>query len=491
MSRINDYLEARGCMLTGAVGKALQSFALPGERAPGGRFMVQPEGDVVLWYVRSTQGLNLGEPWKQAGTKPMRDGEVPVYKAHIRELDVRPGLAKLSFAPRPQFKLTVAPDSAVRDGAANILTSLGWRYVGRTGDIENWSDGKPGSQAGRLQVKNGVAKVWSHRRDPDMPAPWRRGLVLDNGAQSYIVTGQDLGLAGSVEVSRPTAPAPVQRQREEVSVELAEFVKGAWHAGIPAPQDHRHLTKSGVQLDAAGLRAFQDTPANREKHFAGDIIVPLFRPASDDARLALEVCGGQRLMKAVWQNTDKLMLKGSKPAGAFVPLPIPDSLLRPGAERLGNIEEWARQCDTSKPLVICEGVSTGLAIMQAAAGNVLCAISSNNLTDVARWAKQSGLAEQFDGVVIAADYDIASESGRLKSQAIVKAMEAALVVEGKVALAPAGSPIGCDARDILALADEGAVRRYVDEAVRPQEIMQRQDVFPMRREPEPEAELGR
>lgn len=495
MSKIDDCLKARGCTLAGEVGKVLHSFALTGERVPGGRFLVRPNGDVELWHVRAANGLNLGAPWSQAGTKAVNAGQVPVYKANLRDLEVRPGLDKLSFAPRPQPVLTVAPDAAVREAAADLLASMGWKYKGRSGSIELWNDGTGSTPACRMFVRDGMASVWSFRGDLVMPAPWRPGRVTGDGQQTYYVTGRDLGLAGDVTLAPRSSPAPADPRRGEVNKDLIELIKESWHAGVPVPPDHRHLTKSGVRLDSAGLRVFPDTPENREKHFAGDILIPLFRPASDDAKWAVEVCGAQRLMKSVWQNTDKLLLPGSKPTGAFVPLPIPDSLLRPGPGRLGNIEDWERRCDKSKPLVICEGVATGLAIQQSGAGNVLCAISSNNLPQVAKWVQKSGLADQFPDVVIAADYDVGRRhDDRLRSAGILKAMEAAVVVDGKVALAPAGSPVGCDARDLLARGGEEAVRQYVEDAVPPREILNRGDrgdVFPQRGEREQETELER
>jgi hypothetical protein len=72
-------------------------------------------------------------------------------------------------------------------------------------------------------------------------------------------------------------------------------------------------------------------------------------------------------------STDKIMAKGSHISGAFVPVPCPAALMQTiGKDALAPIDAWLQVADKSKPLVICEGIATGLAIHQSDAGNALC-----------------------------------------------------------------------------------------------------------------------
>jgi hypothetical protein len=165
----------------------------------------------------------------------------------------------------------------------------------------------------------------------------------------------------------------------------------------------------------------------------------MFRPDPMGRPGMVELCGVQHLMPKVTFDTDKIMAKGSRTVGAFAPFPSPDSLMRAIADdSLAPIEAWLAVADKTKPLVICEGVATGLAIQQSGAGNTLCALSSNNVMTVAKWVKETGLSDVFADVVIATDHDIGRDAvGRLKSNAIARALEAAKVTGFALAVPPA------------------------------------------------------
>jgi len=192
----------------------------------------------------------------------------------------------------------------------------------------------------------------------------------------------------------------------------------------------------------------------------------MFRPDPMGRSNKVELCGVQHLMPKDTFNTDKLMAKGSRTVGAFVPFPAPDSLMKTiGSDGLTSIQAWLAVADTTKPLVICEGVATGLAIEQSGAGNAFCALSSNNVTAVAKWVKHAGLSELFPGVVIATDHDIGRDAtGRLKSNAIPRALEAAKITGFVLVIPPASSPVGADARDLLGQGGPRAVRDFVASA---------------------------
>ena len=285
-----------------------------------------------------------------------------------------------------------------------------------------------------------------------------------------------------------TTTRPVQRvERQPINQETVTLVRESWAANAPTPVHHPQLNKDGAQLNSTLLRAFPDNDTTRQKHLSGDLIAPLFRP---DGQGSLELTGAQRLMTNAYNGNDKMILSGTQTAGAFMPVPpFPLMTGKPG------IDAWLQQLGTSSlrnPLVIAEGVATGMAIHQSGAGNVLVAVSSGNLPAVAQWVKESGLDQHFPaGVVIAADLDISRDAaGKLRSNAIPKALQAAEIVSGKVALAPAGMPNGTDARDLLGESGMDAVKRYIKSAVPPELIRQRRDVFPEIQQARVETDLG-
>jgi len=232
-------------------------------------------------------------------------------------------------------------------------------------------------------------------------------------------------------------------------------------AGENPPADHRHLVKGNAILDGADLRVY---PTGHR--FAGTMMAPMFRPDPLGRSNKVELCGVQHLMPKVAFNTDKLMAKGSLTVGAFVPFPAPDSLMNAiGSDGLTSIQAWLAVADKTKPLVICEGVATGLAIEQSGAGNAFCALSFNNVMAVAKWVKHAGLSDLFPGVVIATDHDIGrDEAGKLKSNAIPRALESAKMTGFVLAVPPASSQVGADARDLLGQGGPQAVRDFVASA---------------------------
>ena len=98
---------------------------------------------------------------------------------------------------------------------------------------------------------------------------------------------------------------------------------------------------------------------------------------------------------------------------------------------------------------------------------------------VAQWVKQTGLSDLFCGVVIATDHDIGrTEAGRLKSNALPRALEAARVTGFALAAPPANSQVGADARDLLGQGGPQAVRDFIDSAASAADVEKaRADIF--------------
>ena len=361
-----------------------------------------------------------------------------------------------------------AADASLR--AAGLIPS---RLHGRYCDA---SDQKP---VYKLLVSNdGLATAFSFRSDIDLPVPWREGRPIRDGKKTMFVTGRDLGLDGDLAASRtsPALPRPVKvPEFHSADMDLNRDSIKSWMAAEIPPADHRHLVKANAVLDGSDLRVYP-----RGHRYVGTMMAPMFRPDPLGRPGMVELCGVQHLMPKVAFHTDKLMAKGSLTVGAFVPFPAPDALMKAiASDGLVSMQDWLAVADKTKPLVICEGVATGLAIQQSGAGNTLCALSSNNVMAVARWVKQTGMSDLFSGVVIATDHDIGrTESGRLKSNAIPRALEDAKVTGFALAVPPAASQVGTDARDLLGQGGPQAVRNFISSAAPAADVEKaRADIF--------------
>lgn len=467
--RIEDYLTACGATDIKAVRPYLLQFRLPGDNHPAGRATTTRDGMARIWHRGVREGLELSDKWQSAAPidlEPSRS--VPSYTARLA--DLQPGD---SIAKRDQAKeRMVAPDDDVKAAALALLESYGWKQVG-TGKagLLYLNDGNGSTPACRLSVKNGIASVWSFRDDLDLPAPWRPGRTLTTGEKTMFATGHDLGVAASRAATRPAALLPPLPSRPPVDKALAAKVVEWWRQGEAAPEDHRHLTKHGARLVGDDLRLMP-----WDSGFRGDLIVPMFRPA-EGAKVALEISGGQRLCDGTVMGTDKMLLPGTRLADSFVPVPF-SPLMSRVSDGMVNFEHWMKTLGSGvkdRPLVVCEGVATALAIYESGAGYPVAAISSNNVEGVAKWLSESGYASRFPGVVIATDYDVAMKNGKPVSKAIERAIEAAEKVGAKVAIPPPGSAAGTDARDMYAQGP-GAVRDYITSALAPEVARANRDI---------------
>jgi hypothetical protein len=476
---IENYLVARGCEIQ-KVKDHLVEFRLPGEtsRTPGGRLSVARDGSLKMWHRYAEKGLAAGEPWQAAGDIRLGDKSTPAMATHIDKLSVAKELSALTKVPKfssePQQRRSYDPEQVWR-AADDLLQAVGLIPSRLHGRYRDGSDPKP---VYKLLVSNdGVATAFSFRGDIALPAPWREGRQTSDGKKTMYVTGRDLGLDGDLAPPRSSSalPRPAPAELRTTDLDLNRDTCRSWMAGVTPPTDHRHLVKGNAVLDGSELRVYP--PGHK---FAGTILAPMFRPDLMGRPDTLELCGAQHLMPKVAFNTDKIMAKGSHTVGAFVPFPGLDSLMRVlASDALAPIQAWLAVADRKKPLVICEGVATGLAIQQSGAGNTLCALSSNNVMAVAKWVKQTGMSDLFSGVVIATDHDIGrTEAGRLKSNAIPRALEAAKLTGFALAVPPANSPVGADARDLLGQGGPQAVRDFIASSVSAADVEKaRVDIF--------------
>ncbi len=132
----------------------------------------------------------------------------------------------------------------------------------------------------------------------------------------------------------------------------------------------------------------------------------------------------------------------------------------PGCPVAGGCLEIAG--DGTGPLLICEGIATGLTLHWATGYTVLVALSANNLAAVATMARSRYPARQ---IVLAADNDIRTEACTGRNPGIEAAKAAAAAVGGFVVAADAG-----DFNDLHQGQGLEVVKRII-EAARPVEIV--------------------
>ena len=466
---VSEYLKQRDCLIQKISPTNMIEFRLPGEtsRTPGGRVSVAKDGSLKMWHRFAEKGLAAGAPWQEAGIIKIGEKPIPALSGHVNDLanaEHRTPLVKVpKFSESTQLK--TYPSEQVRQAADLSLQSAGYLPSSIKDRYRDPSDNKP---VVKLMVSDdGIATVFSFRDDIQLPAPWRDGRQTSDGRKTMFATGKDLGLDGvAVTSARVPSPTPVRNaEYAPIDLDLNRDTYQAWKAGILPNADHRHLNKNNAALKGDDLRIYP-----RDHAFSGTIMAPLFRPDPSGSPEKVQLCGVQHLMpKLAFDNTtDKIMAKGSVTSGAFVPFPNPDALMKNvGKEALAPLDAWLQAADKSKPLVICEGVATGMAIEQSGAGNSLCSLSSTNTMAVAQWVKKSGLAEHFPAVVIATDHDIGRNitTGKLKSNAIPRAVEASKETGFDLAIPPKSSKSGADARDLLGELGQQAVRDFIQSAV--------------------------
>lgn len=467
--RIEDYLTACGATDIKEVRPYLLQFRLAGDNHPAGRATTTRDGMARIWHRGARDGLELSGKWQPAAPVDLEPGRsVPSYTTRLADLEPGDGIAKRGAVK----ERLVAPDAEVKAAALTLLESYGWKQAGAgKAGLLYLNDGNGSTPACRMSVKDGIASVWSFRGDLDLPTPWRPGRTLATGEKTMFATGRDLGIAASAAAQPRTVSLPPPPSRPPVDKALAAKVVEWWRQGEAAPEDHRHLTKHDTRLVGDDLRLMP-----WDSGFRGDLIVPMFRPA-EDAKVALEVSGGQRLCDGTTMGTDKMLLPGTRLADSFVPVPFSPLMSRVN-DGMVNFEHWMKTLGPGvkdRPLVVCEGVATALSIYESGAGYPVAAISSNNVMGVAKWLSESGYASHFPDFVIATDYDVAMKNGKPTSKAIERAIEAAEKVGAKVAIPPPGSAVGTDARDLYAQGP-GAVRDYIASALAPEAVRASPDI---------------
>lgn len=446
------------------------SFTLPGDRVSNmGRAIVK-NGAVTIWHMGFKKDHWLKNPPWQAGYIGKDEAPIPSHSVTVKEfLALEPGAIA---RPRPQAKAYTPPsidwtEMQVANAALADLDARGWKLQYERGGIFYLNDGTGSTPAGRLMIHSGnserYASFRSYRGDPMLSDPWRSGKEY-HGVATYIASAQSLAGTGHERSAMQINVSSLQRQSAEERRERFQKLWNELSNGLlPVPATHHHLQKGvtdGIPLDPP---SYFGVVANGK--YAGAILIPMMSFDSGSA----EIVGGQVLLPGRGDiGTDKIMLPGSRATGSFLPLPPP----APGE----TLESWVQARaqtpeDKALPIVLCEGLATGLAIAQARAGHPVVCFSASNLMAVAKKFREAGL-DEIHGLVIAADNDISVDHAerRFKSDAVYKAILAARETEAQVAFIGISRSPGYDARDLLVTEGPQAVRRYIERARSPDEV---------------------
>lgn len=454
-------------------------FTLPGDQRGGqGRLLVTPNGEVKIWHqtmLRPWVAHPACAPIEIGGDRGR--GPLPGYAIALKDFESLPADLLATARQRPldaerhaqaanhlrrQFS-----DDEVHALALHSLAGQGWDARRSSGGVTYLQDGQGSSAAGRLVVHEGVAMCWSFRGEIQLDSPWRLGRPIKGGLACMYATGRDLaGIGLSV------MPPVVQRSQSQQSSEHEKIasIQAAWarilERALPCPAQHRHLVKGAANPDKA-LPAEGLVVVVSEGKFDGAVAVPMLRETDKPGQL--QVVGVQALLPASGvEGNDKQLLVNSSISGSFTPWPLP-----PMRDGKFDLQAWVDARDKTKPIVLCEGVATALAVHHSGAGHAVICYSSSNLPLVAKYFS----AREFDavhGIVVAADNDIGlKRDGSLKSTAVAKALEAARECGGEVAFLGRSAAVGADARDLFVSGGAPAVQSYIDRAAKPDEVAQR------------------
>ena len=307
----------------------------------------------------------------------------------------------------------------------------------------------------------------------DLPTDFKRGdMSIEFARGSY-----DKSIARPVVAYKPPILAEKLTVPAEYRADMQQAVsrtKDLWVSSSSVDKaGHGYLTKP--DLDPARIRQTVD----------GKLLVPVFRPAAPDLS-KVELAGAQLISP----NGFKQFIPGTKSGGGFSLIPAhPDP------------NKWLDHLRKSvKPLVLCEGVGTALAIHQATGLPVMACLTAKNLPTVAEWLNHEGYTNNR-AVKIFADNDLARDREVDSYIGIKEACNAADLLGAKVALAD-NDRRGYDARDLMRDGGTKAVAALIHDARIVERVkLDRAEVFshqqelqqrvPQEQEIEQEPELAR
>lgn len=299
----------------------------------------------------------------------------------------------------------------------------------------------------------------------DLPTDHKRGdlsFEFARGAYDKSVARPAVTYNPPTLAEKLTVPTEYRAEMQQA----VNKVKELWESSTSLDKaGHGYLTKP--DLDPAHLRQTNDRK----------LLVPIFRPAAPNLS-KVELAGAQ-LMSS---NGFKQFIPGTKSGGGFALIPAhPDP------------NKWFDHlANSAKPLVLCEGVGTALAIHQATGLPVIACLTAKNLPTVAEWLKHEGHTSGR-ALKICADNDLARDREVDSYIGIKEACKAADIIGAKVALKD-NNQRGYDARDLMRDQGQEAVADLINNARTVEQVkLDRAEVFSPKNElqQEPEPELAR
>ncbi|MDR1044778.1 MAG: toprim domain-containing protein [Candidatus Adiutrix sp.] len=270
-------------------------------------------------------------------------------------------------------------------------------------------------EGGRKGSLDGAYKV-----NPDPPANlW--AMNFKTGLKKVYLFGASSSGPWSPAERRAWAAKCEDDRKAREAAQLAAWAVAAQKAELiyteAGPcQGHPYLNRKGVQ------------PHFRLKVSDRDLVVPLFNAAGELRSLQFIDPAGQ-----------KRFLKGGQKAGCFLTLK-------------------AESTDQGQPLVVCEGLATGLSLFQSTGLEVLVAFDAGGLKAVALGARRDW-PERV--IILGADNDSSGGSGNI---GVTKAKEAALAAGGLLSIPFMVDGHPCDFNDLHQAEGPETVRAFVEAA---------------------------
>jgi len=292
----------------------------------------------------------------------------------------------------------------------------------------------------------------------ELPTEFKRGDMSIEFAKGL---EQGVLRSAAVVTKEPTLAERLtltKEQRNEMS-----HATNATESMFAKASDVSHLYLQNPALNPAGLKTLAAINADV-------LIVPVYRPAAPDLS-KLELSGCQMISTPTNGHTSEYCADGecrksfvgnTKAGAGFTLIPaVPNSVTNP--------QKWFDALAKSpKPLVLCEGVGTALAIYQATNLPVIACLSAKNLPVVAEWLKHEGHTNGR-AIKVFADNDLDKTKSGIEKQendkfiGIKEAIKAADILGGKVSVVD-NAIGGYDARDLFRDGGDEAVRDAVNNA---------------------------
>ena len=272
--------------------------------------------------------------------------------------------------------------------------------------------GRPGNLDGAYRIcLDAPANVWAMN--------YKTGAkgTFSFGGQMKLSPFERRELAARVEDDRRGREAE-QRKAWDMAAQKAERIySDARHR----PDGHPYLTAKGVK------------PHFRLRVSGRDLIAPLY-----------DSFGVLRSLQFIDPAGQKRFLKGGRKSGCSLTLDSGKS-------------------DRNGPLLICEGVSTGLSLLQATGFEIRVAFDASNLRPVAMAARKDWPSRE---IILAADND----AGGGFNVGLEKGREAALAIGGKLAVPFFSGKDRCayvDFNDVFVAEGAAAVKFIINMAFEP------------------------